>query len=57
MGKISLDGYRKQWPRVGGVLAMALGGAITLAARRMSKPQLLSAANPRRAAGPPVRGV
>ena len=45
MGKISLDGYRKQWPRVGGVLAMALGGAITLTARHMSKSQLLSAAN------------
>jgi hypothetical protein len=45
MGKISLDGYRRQWPRVGGVLAMALGGATTLAAGRMSKPQLLSALN------------
>jgi hypothetical protein len=45
MGKISLDGYRKQWPRVGGVLAMALGGAITLTARHMSRPQLLSAVN------------
>jgi hypothetical protein len=45
VGKISLDGYRKQWPRVGGVLAMALGGAVTLTARLMSKPQLLSAVN------------
>ena len=25
MAKIPLDGYRKQWPRIGGVLAMALG--------------------------------
>jgi hypothetical protein len=28
VGKVSLDGYRVQWPRVGGVLAMALGGAV-----------------------------
>jgi hypothetical protein len=45
MGQISLDGYREQWPRVGGVLAMALAGATTLAAGRMSGPQLLSALN------------
>jgi hypothetical protein len=45
MGKLSLDGYRKQWPRIGGVLAMAVGGAVALTARRMSKPQLLSAVN------------
>jgi Protein of unknown function with HXXEE motif len=45
MGTISFDGYRTQWPRVGGVLAMALGGAATLAAKKMSKPQLLSTLN------------
>jgi hypothetical protein len=45
MGELSLDGYRKQWPRIGGVLAMALGGAATLTARKMSRPQLLSALN------------
>ena len=45
MSKFSLDGYRRQWPRIGGVLAMALGGATALAAGRMSKPQTLSAAN------------
>lgn len=45
MPKISLDGYRKQWPRVGGVLGMAVGGTVTLAARYMSRPQLLSALN------------
>lgn len=45
VGKISLDGYRVQWPRVGGVLAMALGGVVTLTARLMSRPQLLSAVN------------
>ena len=45
MGKFSFDGYRTQWPRAGGVLAMALGGVTTLAARKLSKPQLLSALN------------
>ncbi|MFG2659239.1 HXXEE domain-containing protein [Streptomyces sp. NPDC048425] len=40
-----LDQYRKQWPRVGGVVGMALGGAVALASRRMSKPQTLSALN------------
>jgi hypothetical protein len=45
MSMLTLDGYRRQWPRVGGVLAMALGGATALAAGRMSKPQTLSAAN------------
>ena len=45
MGRFSLDGYRRQWPRIGGLLAMALGGATTLTARKMSRPQLLSALN------------
>ena len=45
MNRFSLDGYRRQWPRIGGVLAMALGGATALAADRMSKPQTLSAVN------------
>ena len=45
MARFSLDSYRRQWPRVGGVLAMALGGVTALAAGRMSKPQTLSAAN------------
>jgi hypothetical protein len=45
MGKLSLDGYRKQWPRVGGVLAMAVGGVTALTAGRMSKVQTLSMAN------------
>lgn len=45
MTQFSLEGYRRQWPRVGGVLAMALGGATALAAGRMSKPQTLSAVN------------
>jgi Protein of unknown function with HXXEE motif len=45
MSRFSLDGYRRQWPRIGGVLAMALGGTTALAAGRMSKPQTLSAVN------------
>ena len=45
MARFSLDGYRKQWPRIGGVLAMALGGVTALASGRMSKPQTLSAVN------------
>jgi hypothetical protein len=45
MARFSLEGYRRQWPRVGGVLAMALGGATALAAGRMSRPQTLSAVN------------
>ena len=45
MPRASLAAYRKQWPRIGGVLAMAVGGATTLAAKKMTKPQLLSAVN------------
>ncbi|MET8137772.1 HXXEE domain-containing protein [Streptomyces sp. NPDC005251] len=45
MARFSWEGYRRQWPRVGGVLAMAVGGATALAAGRMRKPQALSAAN------------
>ena len=36
IGRISLDGYRRQWPRVGGVLAMAVGGATALAERKVT---------------------
>jgi hypothetical protein len=44
---ISLDGYRRQWPRVGAVLAMALGGALALASmtNRLSRLQMISALN------------
>ena len=45
MGKFSFDGHRTQRPRVGGVLAMALGAATTLAASKSSKPRLLPALN------------
>jgi hypothetical protein len=34
MASFSLDGCRRQWPRVGGVLAMALGRATALASGR-----------------------
>ncbi len=45
MTKLSLDGYRREWPRVGGLLAMALGGALALAGKRLSRPQLIAALN------------
>jgi hypothetical protein len=37
-----LDRYRANWPRVGGLLAMAGAGGVALTHRRMSKPQTLS---------------
>ena len=40
-----LNAYRKNWPRVGGLIGMAGGGALALAHRRMSEPRALSAAN------------
>jgi hypothetical protein len=44
---ISLDGYRRQWPRLGGVIAMALGGLLALASieNRLSRLQMISALN------------
>ena len=45
MGKLNLDGYRRQWPRTGAVLGMAVGGATALASRKMTVPQVLSSAN------------
>jgi hypothetical protein len=42
----SLDIYRKQWPRVGAVLGMALGGATVLAGRsKLTNLRALSAMN------------
>jgi Protein of unknown function with HXXEE motif len=43
--KPSLEEYRKQWPSVGAVFGMAVGGATALAAPRMKKTQVLTAAN------------
>lgn len=43
--KSLLATYRKQWPRVGGVLAMAVGGTAALASGKLSKSQLLSLVN------------
>src|SRR5208283_5983792 len=41
-----LDAYRTNWPRVGAVLGMALGGASTLAAgKRLSNLRALSVMN------------
>jgi hypothetical protein len=45
MPKFTLNDYRKQWPRVGAVLGMALGGATALAAPKMKTTQVLSSAN------------
>jgi hypothetical protein len=44
---ISLDGYGRQWPRLGGVMAMALGGALALASIKdtLSRLQMISALN------------
>jgi hypothetical protein len=44
---ISLDGYRRRWPRLGGVIAMGLGGALALASikNRLSWLQMISALN------------
>jgi hypothetical protein len=44
---VSLDSYRRQWPRLGGVIAMALGGLLTLAStkNRLARLQMISALN------------
>lgn len=40
-----LDRYRAQWPRIGAILAMLVGGATAVAGKRLTRPQILSAAN------------
>jgi hypothetical protein len=40
-----VDTYRKNWPRLGAVLAMAIGGATTLGSKKLSTVQVLSAMN------------
>jgi hypothetical protein len=42
---IFLDSYRRHWPRLGGVLAMGLGGALALASinNKLSRSQMISA--------------
>jgi len=45
MGGGLLDVYRRQWPRVGAVVALALGGLTALAGGRLAKTRLLSAVN------------
>jgi hypothetical protein len=37
--------YREHWPRIGAVLTMLIGGATAASAQRLTKPQILSAAN------------
>ena len=45
MGDGLLDVYRRQWPRVGAVLALALGGLIALIGGRLARTRLFSAVN------------
>jgi Protein of unknown function with HXXEE motif len=45
MREFNLNGYRRQWPRIGAVLGMAVGGATVLASKKMTAPQVLSSAN------------
>lgn len=40
-----MDTYRKHWQDIGGLLAMAIGGALALFGKRLSRPQLFSALN------------
>ncbi|HKP20300.1 MAG TPA: HXXEE domain-containing protein [Thermoleophilaceae bacterium] len=40
-----LDGYRKNWPRVGALLGMGIAGATVLASRKLPRAQALAAAN------------
>lgn len=45
MGDGLVDVYRRQWPRIGAVIALALGGVIALAGGGLSRTRLLSAVN------------
>ncbi len=56
MGDGLLDVYRRQWPRIGAVIALALGGLITLASGRLSKTGCFGAELVG-VAGPSIRGV
>jgi hypothetical protein len=42
---VLLAKYRAHWPRVGAVIAMLVGAATAMASSRLTKPQILSAAN------------
>ena len=45
MSRISLSVYRTHWPHIGAVLALGIGGATALIARKLTKPQVFSALN------------
>lgn len=45
MTRLSLTGYRRQWPRIGALIALIVGGTTALTATRLTKPQIFSAAN------------
>jgi len=42
---VLLDSYRAQWPRIGAVIAVLVGGLTAVAGKRLTRPQILSAAN------------
>jgi len=42
---VLLDRYRRQWPRIGAIIAMLVGGVTAVAGKRLTRPQILSAAN------------
>jgi hypothetical protein len=37
--------YRRAWPRIGGALAVGVGGAVALTSRRTSRPRAIAALN------------
>ena len=45
MADLSLDGYRKEWPRIGAVLGMAVVGATALGGDRLGRRRQLAALN------------
>lgn len=45
MARISLSTYRRQWPRIGAVAALAVTAGTALAGQRLSRPQRLAALN------------
>src|SRR4051812_23210298 len=45
MSGFSREVYRTQWPRIGAVLAMGVGGVTAFTAKRLTKPQLFAALN------------
>jgi hypothetical protein len=42
---VLLDRYRAQWPRIGAIIAKLVGGVTAVAGKRLTRPQILAAAN------------